>query len=164
MFIHPTIIYLDSRARGQQFNHGTALSAGYDLAVFPRLDDQPLDEITIEGGETVLVNTGVRIWIGNGNGGEDDFSGPDDPTVPRSSVGHKLNIMLGNTTGIIDADYQGELLMSLHNRGRSSVTLTAGTRVAQMVFVPYQRAILHEVDEFSSVSARGSGGYGSTGQ
>lgn len=160
MFIHPKIIYIDSRARGQQFNHGTALSAGYDLAVYPRHEDQPLDEITIEGGATVLVNTGVRIWIGNGSGGDSFFG----MVVPRSSVGHKLNIMLGNTTGIIDADYQGELLMSLHNRGRSSVTLTAGTRVAQMVFVPYQRAILHEVDEFSSVSARGEGGYGSTGQ
>jgi dUTP pyrophosphatase len=159
--IAPQIIYVDERARDKQLMAGSADAAGLDICIFPRDEDGiPLDRITLDSGETRLVHTGIRVWIGAGGG---DIFGM---VVPRSSVGHKLNIMLGNTTGIIDSDYQGEILLSLHNRSdRTSRTIEAGERMAQMIFLPYLRATgIEVVTEFDSSTARGEGGYGSTGR
>jgi len=141
---------LDPRL-GSEFplpDYATAHSAGMDLRA---MVDQPLE---LAPGEAQLVPTGIAIHIGD--------PGLCAVILPRSGLGHKQGLVLGNLTGLIDADYQGPLMVSLWNRGRNSITITPGDRVAQLVFLPVARAVLRQVEQFES-SARGEGGFGHTG-
>ncbi len=129
--------------------YATDGAAGMDLRACL---DGPL---TLEPGDTVLVPTGVAIHI-------------DDPSLaavllPRSGLGHKHGIVLGNLTGLIDSDYQGQLFVSVWNRGRDTYTMEPGDRIAQMVIVPVVQARFEVVEDFEE-SARASGGFGSSGQ
>lgn len=129
--------------------YATDGSAGLDLRA---CSDAP---VTLEPGDTVLLKTGLSIHIG-------------DPSLaamilPRSGLGHKHGIVLGNLVGLIDSDYQGELMVSCWNRGKSSFTVEVGERIAQLILVPVVQAELEIVDAFSA-SARGDGGFGSTGR
>ena len=141
---------LDSRI-GNQFDvpdYATDGSAGMDLRAC-------VDEsTTINPGETVLIPTGMSIYVA-------------DPTLaavllPRSGLGHKHGIVLGNLTGLIDSDYQGPLMVSLWNRGNTEFIVEPGDRIAQMVFVPIVQAKFEIVDEFTQ-SDRAEGGFGHTG-
>jgi len=128
--------------------YATEQSAGMDLRA---MIDQAIE---LAPGDAQLVPTGLAIHIG-------------DPAlcaviVPRSGLGHKQGLVMGNLVGLIDADYQGPLMVSLWNRGRLTVTIAPGDRVAQLVFLPVVRAELREVDAFED-SARGQGGFGHTG-
>ena len=141
---------LDPRL-GEQFplpDYATALSAGMDLRA---LIDAPL---TLAPGEAQLVPTGLAIHIGD--------PGLCAVILPRSGLGHKHGLVLGNLVGLIDADYQGPLLVSLWNRSANPLTIAVGDRVAQLVFLPVARASFVLVDEFEA-SARGAGGFGHTG-
>lgn len=128
--------------------YATALSAGMDLRAM--LDQQ----IELAPGEAQLVPTGIAIHIGN--------PGLCAVILPRSGLGHKQGLVMGNLVGLIDADYQGPLMVSLWNRGRFAITITPGDRVAQLVFLPVARAVFRQVDQFER-SARGEGGFGHTG-
>ncbi len=129
-------------------HYATDGSAGLDLRAC-------LETTLILGpGETDLIPTGIALNI-------------EDPELaavilPRSGLGHKHGIVLGNLVGLIDSDYQGELFISCWNRGRDSFTIEPGDRVAQLVFVPVVRAAFEIVDEFVA-SDRGAGGFGHTG-
>ena len=128
--------------------YATDASAGLDLRAAL---DSPL---TLQPGDTALVPSGLAIHLA-------------DPTLcavvlPRSGLGHRHGIVLGNGTGLIDADYQGPLLISTWNRGREAFTIEPGDRIAQLVILPIVRASLQVVDTFEE-SARGSGGFGHTG-
>ena len=105
-------------------------------------------------GDAELVPTGLAIHIGD--------PGLCATILPRSGLGHKHGLVLGNLVGLIDADYQGPLMVSLWNRGSKPLTISPGDRVAQLVFLPVARAALRQVDEFEP-SARGDGGFGHTG-
>lgn len=127
----------------------TAGSAGVDLRA---MIDAPL---TLEPGQRELIPTGLSIHI-------------QDPSwcamlMPRSGQGHKRGLILGNTIGLIDSDYQGPLMVSLWNRGQSPQTIEIGERIAQMVLVPVAVPSFNWVDEYTGDSARGEGGYGSSG-
>lgn len=139
---------LDERARNHLPAYATAGSAGLDLRL---LLDKPL---TIKPGETYLGHTGLAIHVA-------------DPhyaaiILPRSGLGAKKGIVLGNLVGLIDSDYQGELMISLWNRGKDDFVLQPMERVAQLVIVPIVQAHFQVVTEFAS-SERGTGGFGSTG-
>ena len=126
----------------------TTGSAGMDLRAAL---NEPL---TLAPGETALVPTGIAIHIG-------------DPAwcgliVPRSGLGHKHGLVMGNLVGVIDADYQGPLFISCWNRGTAPYTMAVGDRIAQFLLVPVGQARLNVVTEFTP-SERGSGGFGSTG-
>jgi dUTP pyrophosphatase len=141
---------LDPRL-GEEFplpDYATSASAGMDLRAM--LDAA----LTLEPGASALVPSGIAIHIG-------------DPqlcavVLPRSGLGHKHGLVLGNLTGLIDADYQGPLMLSLWNRSAAAYTIAPGDRVAQLVFVPVTRARFERVEEFAD-SARGAGGFGHTG-
>ena len=129
-------------------DYATAGSAGMDLRACVEQDT------SIEPGETVLIPTGMSIYVA-------------DPSLaavllPRSGLGHKHGIVLGNLTGLIDSDYQGPLMVSLWNRSDSSFTVQAGDRIAQMIIVPIVQAQFEIVEEFVE-SDRASGGFGHTG-
>lgn len=129
--------------------YATEGSAGLDLRA---CIDEPL---ILSAGQTVLIPTGLAIHLA-------------DPNLcaillPRSGLGHKHGIVLGNLVGLIDSDYQGELKVSLWNRSNETFTINPMDRIAQMVIVPIVQAAFEIVDEFHS-SERGSGGFGSTGQ
>lgn len=129
--------------------YSTAGSAGLDLRV---CIDSP---IQIASKETVLLPTGLAIYIA-------------DPSLaavilPRSGLGHKHGIVLGNLVGLIDSDYQGELKISCWNRGLDCFTVNPGERIAQLVFLPIVQATFTVVDEFSATD-RGEGGFGSSGR
>ena len=126
----------------------TPASAGMDLRA---VIDAPL---TLQPGESSLVATGVAIHIGD----------PDYCAVilPRSGLGHKHGLVLGNLVGLIDADYQGPLMISCWNRGTQPYTIAVGDRIAQLLLVPVAQARLNVVTEFQP-SLRGEGGFGSTG-
>jgi dUTP pyrophosphatase len=128
--------------------HATAGSAGMDLRA---AIDGPL---TLAGGDTALVPTGIAIHIAD--------PGLCAMVLPRSGLGHRHGLVLGNVTGLIDADYQGPLMVSLWNRSRDSYVVHPGDRIAQLVLLPVVRAQLRVVDTFER-SARGSGGFGHTG-
>lgn len=130
-------------------SYATHGSAGLDLRACL---DQAID---IAAGETVLVKTGLAIYIEDPN-----FAGL---ILPRSGLGHKHGIVLGNLVGLIDSDYQGELMISVWNRGQNSFRLEPGERLAQYVLVPVVQAEFERVDEFVA-TARGTGGFGHTGQ
>ena len=128
--------------------YATDASAGLDLRAAL---EAPLELLP---GDTALIPSGLAIHLA-------------DPTLcavvlPRSGLGHRLGIVLGNGTGLIDADYQGPLLISVWNRGREAFTMQPGDRIAQLVVLPIVRATLQVVDEFET-SARGAGGFGHTG-
>ncbi|MGM7310836.1 dUTP diphosphatase [Acinetobacter baumannii] len=129
--------------------YATAGSAGLDLRAC-------LDEaIEIEPGQTVLVKTGMAIYIHDVN-----FAGL---ILPRSGLGHKHGIVLGNLVGLIDSDYQGELMVSVWNRGQTTFRLEPGERLAQYVLVPVVQAEFEQVEEFEE-TLRGAGGFGHTGK
>ena len=128
--------------------YATDGSAGLDLRACL---DAPL---TLEPGQTVLVGTGISVYIGNPG-----FAGL---VLPRSGLGHKHGIVLGNLVGLIDSDYQGELMISCWNRGASTFTIQPGERIAQYVLVPVIQAELAVVSDFQS-TARGDGGFGHSG-
>lgn len=130
-------------------SYATVGSAGLDLRACL---DEPL---TIQAGETVLVKTGLAIYIKNPN-----YAGL---ILPRSGLGHKHGIVLGNLVGLIDADYQGELMISVWNRSQNDFVLQPAERLAQYVVVPVQQVQFDIVDEFQA-SERGAGGFGHTGQ
>ncbi|MGM0823762.1 MAG: dUTP diphosphatase [Pseudomonadota bacterium] len=140
---------LDERLRDYLPHYATDGSAGMDLRA---LLDEPL---TLNPGDTHLVRTGLAIYI--------EDPGLAGMILPRSGLGHKHGIVLGNLVGLIDADYQGELMISVWNRGQSAFTLAPFERLAQYVLVPVVQAELELVDQFSD-STRGSGGFGSTGR
>lgn len=130
-------------------SYATTGSAGLDLRAC-------LDEaIEIAAGETVLVKTGLAIYIEDPN-----FAGL---ILPRSGLGHKHGIVLGNLVGLIDSDYQGELMVSVWNRGKNTFRLEPGERLAQYVLVPVVQAEFEQVNEFVATE-RGAGGFGHTGQ
>lgn len=128
--------------------YATAHSAGLDLRA---MIDQPIE---LAPGDAQLVPTGLAIHIGD--------PGLCAVILPRSGLGHKQGLVMGNLVGLIDADYQGPLMVSLWNRGRFPITITPGDRVAQLVFLPVARAVFRQVDEFER-SERGEGGFGHTG-
>lgn len=129
--------------------YATAGSAGLDLRA---LLDAPL---TLAPGETKLIRTGLAIHIAD--------PGLAAVILPRSGLGHKHGIVLGNLVGLIDSDYQGELMVSCWNRGQTAFTMEPGERLAQLVLVPVVRAEFELVGEFES-SHRGEGGFGHTGR
>ena len=142
---------LDARI-GREFplpEYATAASAGMDLRA---MLDAPL---TLEPGTTTLISSGLAIHIAD--------PGVAAIVLPRSGLGHKHGIVLGNLVGLIDADYQGPLMMSVWNRSQAAFTIQPGDRLAQLVLVPIVRATLHLVDEFVA-SDRGAGGFGHTGR
>ncbi|STZ00247.1 Deoxyuridine 5'-triphosphate nucleotidohydrolase [Moraxella lacunata] len=124
-------------------------SAGIDLRA---CIDEP---VVIHAGETKLIGTGLAIYIKDPN-----FAGI---ILPRSGLGHKHGIVLGNLVGLIDADYQGELMVSVWNRSDTDFTLNPAERMAQYMVVPVVRPVFDIVDEFSDDSERGAGGFGSSG-
>ncbi|MBS3964442.1 MAG: dUTP diphosphatase [Methylomonas sp.] len=111
--------------------------------------------ISLQPGETVLIPTGLAIHIGDNTLAA--------VLLPRSGLGHKHGIVLGNLVGLIDSDYQGEVLISCWNRGQTAFTIDVGERIAQMVFVPVVQAAFECVENFDS-SERGSGGFGHSGR
>ena len=141
---------LDRRFGGEWAlpEYATAASAGLDLRAAL---DAPL---TLAPGDVALVPSGLAIHLGD--------PGLCAVILPRSGLGHKHGIVLGNGTGLIDADYQGPLLISVWNRSREAFTMQPGDRIAQLVVLPIVRATLQVVEEFET-SARGAGGFGHTG-
>ncbi len=142
---------LDARL-GNEFplpSYATEGSAGLDLRAMLT------EDLVIKTGETAFVKTGIAIYL-------------KDPRyaamiLPRSGLGVKHGIVLGNLVGLIDADYQGELMVSLWNRSKEDFTLQVGERMAQMVIVPVMQATFNQVEDFEA-SERGEGGFGHTGR
>lgn len=128
--------------------YATTGSAGMDLRAC--LDGA----LTLNPGNTTLIPTGLAIHIGD--------PGLAAVILPRSGLGHKHGIVLGNLVGLIDSDYQGQLLISCWNRGQDSFTIEPGERIAQLVFVPVVQVSLQAVDDFNQ-SDRGTGGFGHSG-
>ena len=128
--------------------HATAGAAGVDLRA---CIDAPIE---LQPGDTVLVKTGISVYIADPH-----FAGL---ILPRSGLGHKHGIVLGNLVGLIDSDYQGELMVSVWNRGKDAFTLQPGERMAQYVLVPVAQTQFEVVQEFEE-SERGAGGFGHTG-
>jgi dUTP pyrophosphatase len=130
-------------------HYATAGSAGLDMRAC--IDDV----LTVEPGETVLVPSGLAIHIGD--------SGLAAVLLPRSGLGHKHGLVLGNLTGLIDSDYQGQVFVSIWNRSHKAYAIDPGERIAQMVFVPVEQVTFDVVSEFTD-SERGEGGFGHSGQ
>ena len=141
---------LDPRL-GQEFplpQYATPGSAGLDLRAMLK------EEIVLQPGQTILIPTGLSIYVA-------------DPSLaalilPRSGLGHKHGIVLGNLVGLIDSDYQGELMVSCWNRGQDSFRIAIGERIAQLVLVPVVQARFELVEEFDQTQ-RGAGGFGHSG-
>jgi dUTP pyrophosphatase len=130
-------------------DYATAGSAGLDLRA---CIEAPL---TISPGETKLIPAGIAVHIGD--------TGLAAVILPRSGLGHRHGIVLGNLVGLFDSDYQGQIMVSCWNRGDEAFTIAVGERIAQMVFVPVVRATFERVDSFEE-SARGEGGFGHSGR
>ena len=125
-------------------------SAGLDLVAC--LDDP----LTLAPGQTMLISSGMSVYL-------------QDPNwvsliMPRSGLGHKKGLVMGNLTGVIDADYQGPLMISAWNRGLKPIVIEPGDRIAQLLIVPVAQAQFQWVDSFERQTSRGEGGFGSTGQ
>jgi dUTP pyrophosphatase len=140
---------LDPRVKEQLPAYATPGAAGLDLRA---CIDAP---IVLQPGQTELIPTGMAIHIGD--------PGLAAIILPRSGLGHKHGIVLGNLVGLIDSDYQGQLFVSCWNRGQTAFTINPMERIAQLVLVPVVQAQFNIVEDFAS-SERGAGGFGSTGK
>lgn len=140
---------LDDRLRECPPHYATPGAAGLDLRACLT------DPCVLEPGQTILIPTGVAIHLAD--------PGLAALILPRSGLGHKHGIVLGNLVGLIDSDYQGELMVSTWNRGIKAFTIQPLERIAQLVVVPVLQVALNVVDDFSA-SDRGDGGFGSTGR
>jgi dUTP pyrophosphatase len=140
---------LDERMRSQLPSYATPGSAGLDLRA---CINEPID---IAPGQTLLIPTGIAIHVAD--------PGYCAIILPRSGLGHKHGIVLGNLVGLIDSDYQGQLMVSTWNRGQQNFQICAMDRLAQLVIVPVAQVEWEVVEEFST-STRGTGGFGSTGK
>ena len=140
---------LDEKIRSQLPAYATGGSAGLDLRACL---DAP---VTLAPGDTQLIPTGLAIHLGD--------PGLAAVIIPRSGLGHKHGIVLGNLVGLIDSDYQGQLFVSCWNRGRDAFVINPLERIAQLVVVPVVQVELNVVDSFDE-SSRGAGGFGSTGK
>ncbi|MBK6981382.1 MAG: dUTP diphosphatase [Betaproteobacteria bacterium] len=140
---------LDERMRSQMPAYATAGSAGLDLRACL---DEPL---RLKAGDCALVPTGLAIHVAD--------PGHAAVVIPRSGLGHKHGIVLGNLVGLIDSDYQGQLFVSCWNRGKEPFVVNPMERIAQLVVVPVVQVELNLVESFDE-SARGDGGFGSTGK
>ena len=140
---------LDPRIAGQLPQYATPGSAGLDLRACLEAP------VTLDPGATVLIPTGIAIHVAD--------PGLAAVILPRSGLGHKHGIVLGNLVGLIDSDYQGPLMVSCWNRGREAFTVRPFERIAQLVIVPVVQAAFRVVEEFGA-SERGEGGFGSTGR
>ncbi len=141
---------LDPRL-GNEFplpHYATPGSAGLDLRAMLK------QELVLEPGKTVLIPTGLSIYIGD--------PGLAAMILPRSGLGHKHGIVLGNLVGLIDSDYQGELMVSCWNRGQTAFTIAIGERIAQLVLVPVVQAHFEIVEQFDETQ-RSAGGFGHSG-
>ena len=146
---HIDLRILDPRLKASPPGYATAGSAGLDLRACIA------EPLTIAPGETQLIPSGIAVHLA-------------DPelaalVLPRSGLGHKHGIVLGNLVGLIDSDYQGEIMISVWNRGQAAFTLNPLDRLAQLVIVPVLQVGFNIVEEFEA-SARGAGGFGSTGK
>lgn len=130
--------------------YATPGSAGLDLRAMLK------EDTVLEPGQTLLIPTGLSVYIGD--------PGLAALILPRSGLGHKHGIVLGNLVGLIDSDYQGQLMVSAWNRSQTAFTLQPMDRLAQLVIVPVVQPSFRVVEEFGAVSERGEGGYGSTGK
>ena len=142
---------LDPRI-GREFplpRHETVGSAGMDLRACVQAP------LTLQPGKAELISTGISIYV--------EEPGLAAMILPRSGLGHKNGIVLGNLVGLIDSDYQGPLMVSCWNRGSEAFTINPGDRIAQLVIVPVVQADFEVVEDFASTS-RGSGGFGSSGR
>jgi dUTP pyrophosphatase len=142
---------LDARV-GSEFPlpaYATGGSAGLDLRAMVK------ETTVIEPGQTILLPTGLAIYI--------EDPGYAGMILPRSGLGHKHGIVLGNLVGLIDSDYQGELMVSCWNRGQQSFTIEPGDRIAQLVIVPVLQVQLEKVQDFEQTD-RGAGGFGHSGR
>ncbi len=140
---------LDARLKDNLPQYATAGAAGLDLRA---CIDQPIELLP---GATALIPSGIAIHLTD--------PGLAAMVLPRSGLGHKHGIVLGNLVGLIDSDYQGQIFVSLWNRGGSAFTLNPMERIAQLVVVPVLQVKLNVVDDFAE-SERGAGGFGSTGK
>ena len=140
---------LDPRMKDQLPAYATAGSAGLDLRACVR------DKLTLPPGATELIPTGLAIHLAD--------PGQAAMILPRSGLGHKHGIVLGNLVGLIDSDYQGQLMVSCWNRSQTAFVVEPGERIAQLVIVPVLRPEFESVAEFSA-SERGAGGFGHTGR
>lgn len=140
---------LDARLLEQLPHYATPGSAGLDLRACL---DVP---VTLKPGETTLIPSGIAIHLGSPKYAA--------MVLPRSGLGHKHGIVLGNLVGLIDSDYQGQIFVSVWNRGQSEFTIQPMERIAQMIVVPVAQVEFNVVSDFVA-SARGEGGFGSTGK
>jgi dUTP pyrophosphatase len=140
---------LDARLREQMPAYATSGAAGLDLRACLQAP------LTLQPGQTELIPAGLAIHLAD--------PGLAAVILPRSGLGHKHGIVLGNLVGLIDSDYQGQLFVSTWNRGSRAFTIEPLERIAQLVIVPVVQVRLNVVDEFDT-SARGAGGFGSTGR
>ncbi len=140
---------LDPRLRDNLPAYGTAGAAGLDLRACIETG------LILQPGQTELIPTGMAIHIGD--------PGYAAMILPRSGLGHKHGIVLGNLVGLIDSDYQGQIFVSLWNRGQRAFELKPMERIAQLVVVPVVQVALQVVEDFAA-SVRGAGGFGSTGR
>jgi dUTP pyrophosphatase len=140
---------LDARLRSQMPHYATSGSAGLDLRACLA------EAVTLQPGESHLVPSGIAINLAD--------PGFAALVLPRSGLGHKHGIVLGNLVGLIDSDYQGQIFMSAWNRGNAAFTIQPMERLAQLVIVPVVQVAFDVVDEFHA-SSRGAGGFGSTGK
>lgn len=140
---------LDERIREYLPQYSTTGSAGLDLRACTD------EKMTINPGDTVLIPTGLAINIAD--------PGYAAVILPRSGLGHKNGIVLGNLVGLIDSDYQGQLFVSIWNRGKETFELNPFDRIAQLVVIPVVQVDLNIVDDFEETE-RGAGGFGSTGK
>lgn len=147
--------YYDNIDMVNYIKYGPAYATEGDAGLDIRCCEEK--EFFLYPGQTKLVSTGLKIWI-------------DDPKlagmlIPRSGLGHKNNLVLGNGTGLLDSTYQGELFVSLWNRSQDdiSITINPGDKIAQLVIVPVVQASFEVVDKFHAPTVRGDGGFNSTG-
>ena len=149
--VHPTVALriLDERLRSQMPAYATPGSAGLDLRACIA------GTMVVEPGRTELIPTGIAMHLAD--------PGLAAMVLPRSGLGHKHGIVLGNLVGLIDSDYQGQVFVSLWNRGSAPFTLEPMERIAQLVVVPVVQVAFEVVDSFEQ-SERGAGGFGSTGR
>jgi len=140
---------LDERIRSMLPKYASPGAAGLDLRACIN------SELILQPGESQLISSGIAIHVGD--------SGYAAVILPRSGLGAKNGIVLGNLVGLIDSDYQGPLMVSLWNRGRAAFTIQPMDRIAQLVVVPVAQVEFNVVEEFTA-SNRGAGGFGSTGK